>query len=112
MGVGAGVGVAVEVAVMDDMSMVAAPLTDGLAGKVEKGPSRTERLLGGRPRSFPVRGFPDEGQAEDTAGPWRRRRGGGLAEVGVVAVAGVAAVAGLAAEEAVADIGVIVSPSA
>ena len=45
----------------------------GFAGKVEKGPSWVDRLLGGRPRSFPVEGFPLLGHADDTAGPCRRR---------------------------------------
>lgn len=55
------------------MSIVGPSFVLGFAGKVTNGPSRTERLLGGRPRSLPV----DEpvllGQAEDTAGPCLRR---------------------------------------
>ena len=53
--------------------MVGTSLVCGLAGKVEKGPSRTERLLGGRPRSLPVVGLEPLDQAAETAGPWRRR---------------------------------------
>lgn len=61
------------------------PLADGFAGKVEKGPSVTDRLLGGRPRSFP-----DEVlallHALDTAGPClfldRDLRPAGLADLG------------------------------
>lgn len=45
----------------------------GVAGKVLKGPSCNVRFEGGRPRNLPVRGLLLEGQAEDTAGPWRRR---------------------------------------
>lgn len=53
--------------------MVGASLVCGLAGKVEKGPSRTERLLGGRPRSLPVVGLFPLDHAADTAGPCRLR---------------------------------------
>jgi hypothetical protein len=56
--------------------MIGPSFVFGLAGKVTKGPSRTERLLGGRPRSFPVEEALLLGQAEDTAGPWRRRERG------------------------------------
>lgn len=74
---------------MGDMSIVAPPFAEGFAGKVENGPSRTERLLGGLPRSFPVSGLPEEGHADDTAGPCRRRLGGledvGVADIGVIA---------------------------
>ena len=45
----------------------------GLAGNVTNGPSRTERLLGGLPRSLPVEEELLLGHAEETAGPWRRR---------------------------------------
>ena len=45
----------------------------GFAGNVEKGPSVTERLLGGLPLSFPADVLPLLGHAEETAGPWRRR---------------------------------------
>lgn len=45
----------------------------GLAGKVEKGPSCTERLLGGLPLSFPLGGFVLAGQALETPGPCRFR---------------------------------------
>jgi hypothetical protein len=66
------------------MSMAEPSLWVGLAGKVTNGPSRTERLLGGRPRSFP----PDEllllDHAEETAGPCRRLARG-LALDGVTA---------------------------
>jgi hypothetical protein len=62
-------GVGVGVALTGEISIVVPPLTAGLAGNVENGPSRTERLLGGLPRSFPVSGFPEDGHAEDTAGP-------------------------------------------
>lgn len=50
----------------------------GVAGKVEKGPSCTDRLLGGLPRSFPVVTVFEAGQALDTAGPclFRTRLGG------------------------------------
>lgn len=58
------------------MSIMGPSLVFGFAGKVTKGPSRTERLLGGRPRSFPVEEALLLGQAEDTAGPWRRRERG------------------------------------
>lgn len=48
------------------------PMEPGLAGNVENGPSITERLLGGLPRSFPAEALPLLGHADDTAGPWRR----------------------------------------
>jgi len=60
------------------------PLPVGWAGNVENGPSLTDLLLGGRPLNFPVRGFPELGQAEDTAGPCLRRDRGFEAETGVV----------------------------
>ena len=41
----------------------------GFAGNVEKGPSCTERLLGGLPLSFPVVVLLLAGQALETAGP-------------------------------------------
>jgi hypothetical protein len=48
----------------------------GFAGNVTKGPSRTDRLLGGRPRSFPVAELLLLDHADDTAGPcFRRARG-------------------------------------
>ena len=53
--------------------MVGGSLAFGLAGKVEKGPSCTERLLGGRPRSLPDAVLVVEGQALETAGPCLRR---------------------------------------
>jgi hypothetical protein len=55
------------------MSIIGPSLVLGLAGKVTNGPSRTDRLLGGRPRSFPVEELLLLGQADDTAGPCRRR---------------------------------------
>ena len=57
----------------------------GLAGKVTKGPSRTERLLGGLPRNFPVDEALLLGQAEDTAGPCRLLARGFELEEGVMA---------------------------
>ena len=54
------------------MSMAEPSRFVGLAGNVTKGPSRTERLLGGRPRSFPPEELVLLDHAEDTAGPWRR----------------------------------------
>lgn len=53
--------------------MVGASLVFGLAGKVEKGPSCTDRLLGGLPLSFPVEVLVLPGQALEIAGPWRFR---------------------------------------
>lgn len=41
----------------------------GLTGKVENGPSCTERLLGGLPRSLPEVVLLVEGHALETAGP-------------------------------------------
>lgn len=41
----------------------------GFAGKVEKGPSCTDRLLAGLPLNFPVDFPPLLGQADETAGP-------------------------------------------
>ena len=41
----------------------------GFAGNVEKGPSETERLLGGRPRNLPAEKLLLLGQADETAGP-------------------------------------------
>lgn len=43
----------------------------GFAGKVENGPSETERLLGGLPRNLPAEKLLLLGQADETAGPWR-----------------------------------------
>lgn len=54
-------------------SIVGPSLVFGLAGNVTNGPSRTERLLGGLPRSLPVEEELLLGHAEETAGPWRRR---------------------------------------
>lgn len=45
----------------------------GLAGKVEKGPSCTDRLLGGLPLSFPVEVLVLPGHALEIAGPCRFR---------------------------------------
>lgn len=58
-------------------------LPTGFAGKVEKGPSWTERLLGGLPLSFAVLLLAD--QALETAGPCRflERMGPTLAEEGI-----------------------------
>lgn len=53
--------------------IVGASLVFGFAGKVEKGPSCTERLLGGLPLSFPVGVLALAGQALDTTGPCRLR---------------------------------------
>ena len=55
------------------MLMVGVSLPLGLAGNVEKGPSCTERLLGGLPRSLPEAVFDVDGQALETAGPCRLR---------------------------------------
>lgn len=41
----------------------------GLMGKVENGPSCTERLLGGLPRSLPEAVLVVDGHALETAGP-------------------------------------------
>jgi hypothetical protein len=58
----------------------------GFTGKVTKGPSLTERLLGGRPRNFPL----DEAllldQADETAGPCRRRARGFALELALEGV--------------------------
>jgi hypothetical protein len=48
-------------------------LLPGFTGKVEKGPSVTDRLLGGLPRSLPEAALPLLGHADETAGPCRRR---------------------------------------
>ena len=50
----------------------------GLAGNVEKGPSCTERLLGGLPLSLPDAVLVVDGQALETAGPCLRRALGDL----------------------------------
>jgi hypothetical protein len=50
-------------------SIVGPSFVFGFAGNVTKGPSRTERLLGGLPRSLPVDELLLLGQADDTAGP-------------------------------------------
>ena len=47
---------------------VGVSLVGGFAGKVEKGPSCTERLLGGRPRSLPAPFAVVDGHALETAG--------------------------------------------
>ncbi len=62
-----------------------ASLVFGFTGNVEKGPSCTERLLGGLPRSFPVAVPLLAGQALDTAGPCRflERIGPTLADEGI-----------------------------
>lgn len=53
----------------------------GFTGKVEKGPSWTERLPGGRPRSLPPLVLLLPCQALETAGPWRfLKRDGDLPE--------------------------------
>lgn len=49
--------------------VLGASLEFGLAGKVEKGPSCTERLLGGLPRSLPEAVLDVDGQALETTGP-------------------------------------------
>lgn len=48
-------------------------LVFGFAGNVTYGPSRIERLLGGRPLSFPVDVLLLVDHADETAGPCRRR---------------------------------------
>jgi hypothetical protein len=58
------------------MSIVGPSLVLGFAGNVTNGPSRTDRLLGGRPRSLPVDVVLLLGQADETAGPCRRRERG------------------------------------
>ena len=57
----------------------------GFAGNVEKGPSCTERLLGGLPLNFPVAVPLLADQALDTAGPCRflERMGPTLADDGI-----------------------------
>lgn len=45
----------------------------GFTGKVENGPSVTDLLLGGLPLNLPEEALPLLGQAEETAGPCRRR---------------------------------------
>lgn len=50
-------------------SIVGASLILGSAGKVPNEPSRTERLLGGLPRSFPLAVVFVDVQAEEVAGP-------------------------------------------
>ena len=63
--------------------IVGTSLPPGLAGKVENGPSVTERLLGGLPRSFPE---PEDAllpvHADETPRPCRRL---GLDLFGVIA---------------------------
>ena len=51
------------------MLMVGASFVLGFAGKVEKGPSCTERLLGGLPRNFPLAPLLLPCHALETAGP-------------------------------------------
>ncbi len=59
---------------------VGASFVFGLAGKVENGPSWTERLLGGLPLIFPELEVAFEGHALEIAGPcFRRLREGDLA---------------------------------
>lgn len=55
-----------------DMSMAELSRLCGFAGNVTKGPSRVDRLLGGRPRSLPLEELLLLDHAEETAGPWRR----------------------------------------
>jgi hypothetical protein len=57
--------------------------TGGFTGNEEKGPSRVDRLLGGRPLILPVNELLDDGHAEDTAGPCRLLGLGFVAGVGV-----------------------------
>ena len=52
------------------MEVVDVSLGSGFAGKVEKGPSCTERLLGGLPRILPDPPPVDDGHALDTAGAY------------------------------------------
>lgn len=49
--------------------IIGASLVDGFAGKVENGPSCTERLLGGRPLSLPLSPLLPPCHALDTARP-------------------------------------------
>jgi hypothetical protein len=58
------------------MSTADPSLLVGFAGKVTNGPSRVDLLLGGRPRSFPFDELLLLDQADDTAGPCRRRARG------------------------------------
>lgn len=46
----------------------------GFTGNVEKGPSVTDLLLGGRPLNLPAEALPLLGHADETAGPCRLRR--------------------------------------
>ena len=63
--------------------MVGASFVLGFAGKVENGPSWTERLPGGLPLSFPLLVLLPPCQALETAGPCRfRLRDGDLLECG------------------------------
>lgn len=54
------------------LKLIVCPTLAGFAGNVEKGPSVTDRLLGGLPRNFPEVLLLLLGQAEETAGPCRR----------------------------------------
>jgi hypothetical protein len=76
--------IGVKFPVLRLMSIAEPSLFVGLAGKVTKGPSRTDRLLGGRPRSFPLEEAVLLDHAEETAGPCRRLARG-LALDGVTA---------------------------
>ncbi len=62
-----------------------ASLVFGLAGNVEKGPSCTERLLGGLPLSFPVELLVLPGQALEMVAPcrFRERREGDFPPAGL-----------------------------
>jgi hypothetical protein len=62
----------VAAGVLSRRLIVGTSLVLGLAGKVENGPSVTDRLLGGLPRSFPEAVAPFIGHADETAGPCRR----------------------------------------
>ena len=54
-------------------SLTGPSLVLGFAGNVTKGPSLTERLVGGRPRSLPLGVVLLLGQADETAVPCLRR---------------------------------------
>lgn len=64
--------IGVAVGVLSWRLIFGTSLGDGFAGKVEKGPSWTDRLAEGLPLSFPEDVPPLLGQADETAGPWRR----------------------------------------
>ena len=63
----------VDIGVRSPRLMVGPSLVFEFAGKVENGPSRTERFDGGRPRNLPVNEPPLLDHADDTAGPCLRR---------------------------------------